>query len=141
MGFFDRIFSGETLAASAASTAKPAKAGAPQWKALERSAQLQEILQRSHERPCLIFKHSTRCSISAMALNRLESGWSVPSEALECWFLDLITYRELSQAVAQTFNVQHESPQVLLVRNGAVFYHSSHSAINPTAVREAFAQG
>ncbi|MBI1193909.1 MAG: bacillithiol system redox-active protein YtxJ [Bacteroidetes bacterium] len=137
MGIFDRIFSGETPVSSSLSTAK---VGAPVWTALERSAQIQEILERSKARPCLIFKHSTRCSISAMALNRLETGWNVPAEALDCWFLDLIAYRELSQTVAQTLRVQHESPQVLLVRNGAVFYRSSHSAINPTAIREALAQ-
>lgn len=134
MGIFDRIFSGETPASSAASTSNST---APAWKALERSAQIQEIMQRSHERPCLIFKHSTRCSISAMALRRLEIGWNVPGEALECWFLDLIAFREVSQAVAQTLQVQHESPQVLLVRNGAVFYHSSHSAITPAAISQA----
>jgi len=138
MGIFDRIFSGETPASSTASTAKTS---APIWNALERTAQIQEILKRSYEQPCLIFKHSTRCSVSAMAFNRLETGWSVPAEALNCWFLDLIAFRELSQAVAQTFSVHHESPQILLVRNGAVFYHSSHSAIHPTAIREALAQG
>jgi bacillithiol system protein YtxJ len=138
MGLFDRIFSGETPASPSASPSKPS---APHWLLLEQGAQLQEILNRSHERPCLIFKHSTRCSISAMALNRVESGWTLPEESLECWFLDLIAYREVSQAIAQTLGVQHESPQVLLVRNGAVFYHSSHSAINPQAIAAALKAG
>jgi bacillithiol system protein YtxJ len=134
MGLFDRIFSGDSPASPAASAAKPSS---PHWHVLEQAFQVQDILNRSHERPCLIFKHSTRCSVSAMALNRVETGWTLPQDSLECWFLDLIAHRELSQAIAQTLGVQHESPQVLLVQNGTVFYHSSHSAINPRAIAEA----
>jgi bacillithiol system protein YtxJ len=88
--------------------------------------QLHEIEERSKELPCIIFKHSISCSISALAKHRLENYWDMPAEVAEFYFLDLIRYRNLSNAVAETYQVRHESPQLLLIRDGACVYHSSH---------------
>jgi bacillithiol system protein YtxJ len=104
------------------------------WNQLNTENQLEELVRDSFQTPQLIFKHSTRCSISAMALNRLEREGMQPS--LTYHLLDLIAFRALSLAVAQKFTVHHESPQVLLLKNGDCIYDESHLAINASEIRE-----
>lgn len=71
---------------------------------------------------------------------RLEGDWSLAEEQLEVYFLDLIRYRVLSQLIAQHFEVQHESPQVLLIRDGECVYDNSHLDINMAEIEEYFQQ-
>lgn len=99
------------------------------WNVLAERRQLEEIRQKSFAVPQLIFKHSTRCSISSVALNRMETIIADPS--IDYYYLDLIRHRELSNLVAETFGVYHESPQILLIRDGACIYDESHLSINP----------
>lgn len=101
------------------------------WKNLDRLDIIEEIKTKSENQPILIFKHSTRCSISSMALNRLERDWkSELSETSDAYFLDLIKNRDISNAVASTFNVDHQSPQVLIIKDGRCVYHNSHMGIS-----------
>jgi len=97
------------------------------WILLEKETQLEEINQASETRPQLIFKHSTRCSISSVIKSRLNKG-SLP-EHIDFYYLDLIAYRDLSNAIAERYGIRHESPQVLLIKNGKCVYHESHSAV------------
>ena len=97
------------------------------WITLEASEQLSQIQELSYQKPQLIFKHSTRCSISSMALNRLEKAGFPPQ--IDFHLLDLIAHRPLSNLVAETFDVWHESPQVLLIKNGECVYDESHMGI------------
>lgn len=97
------------------------------WNKLEEEEELNEIINRSKLRPQLIYKHSTRCSISSMVKNRLER--SGPPETMDFYFLDLIRHRSLSDKIAEHFGVRHESPQVLLIRDGRCVYDESHTAI------------
>jgi bacillithiol system protein YtxJ len=99
-----------------------------QWTELISEEQLGKVV--SGEKDVLLFKHSTTCSISAAALSRLERYWNSneTNHVLPC-YLDLKKYRQLSNTVAERFGVVHESPQVLLIRNGRVLYHESHMAI------------
>ena len=90
--------------------------------------QLQEIREKSNNRPQVVFKHSTRCAISSMAKNRLERH-SKP-EGMDFYFLDLIKHRNISNKISREFNVYHESPQVLIIKNGESIYNESHSAID-----------
>ena len=83
-------------------------------------------LETAENRYVFIFKHSTRCSISRMALDRLERNLKVNAPA---YYLDLLSYRELSNLISERFSVQHESPQVLIIKNGACTLHASHNAI------------
>jgi len=85
----------------------------------------------------LLFKHSTRCSISSMAKNRLENKWieSIPID--QFLYLDLIRYRDLSNYIATEFSVEHESPQVLILKNGEVLYTASHNSIVPQSILSA----
>lgn len=95
---------------------------------------LKVIEERSHERPQLIFKHSTRCSISSMALSRFERLWQ-ENEPLDVWYLDLIAYRAVSNEIAERFGVTHQSPQAIMIVNGAVGYHNSHNGIDLGDIR------
>lgn len=97
------------------------------WPEIVSAADLEKIREQSFTQPQVIFKHSTRCSISAMALNRMVSA----SQPANCTihYLDLIQYRPLSNQIATDYNVQHESPQMLLIKNGQCVYHASHSDI------------
>jgi bacillithiol system protein YtxJ len=95
--------------------------------------QLVEASRRS-EKGVVIFKHSTRCAISAMALSRLQRSWTLPEDVLPVYLLDLIQYRDVSNAIAEKFQVAHESPQLLLLKDGEVVYHASHYSINAADV-------
>lgn len=97
------------------------------WIQLTTTAQLDSIKEKSHQVPQVIFKHSTRCSISSMALGRLERA-KVPENA-DFYYLDLITHRNISQKIAEDFKVHHESPQVLIIKNGECTYDESHMGI------------
>lgn len=87
---------------------------------------IEKIKQRSFQQPCLIFKHSTTCSISIMAKSRVESSWDFEAAELEAYYLDLKAYRQVSNFIAETFDVHHESPQALIIRNGQCTFDCSH---------------
>jgi bacillithiol system protein YtxJ len=97
------------------------------WIPLTTVTQLTEIREASATKPVVIFKHSTRCSISAVAKSRLERA--ATPDTISFYYLDLIKFRDISNKIAEDFNVPHESPQVLLIRNGACIYDESHSGI------------
>ena len=106
------------------------------WKIIDKQEQINEISQISHEHPCLIFKHSTRCSISSMAKMRLESDWDENLNHLQVYYLDLISYRNISKQIADQFSVHHESPQVLLIQNGECTHDASHLDITVSELLE-----
>jgi bacillithiol system protein YtxJ len=101
------------------------------WQKLTSLEQLKAIEEESRQNPVLIFKHSTRCSTSAMVLSRLERNW-VPEEMQEikAYYLDLLSFREISNRIADVFQVEHESPQVIVISNGQPVYNQSHLGIN-----------
>jgi bacillithiol system protein YtxJ len=104
---------------------------------LQTIQQLEEIIEQSQERPILIFKHSTRCSISAMAWDRLKRNWkSEDEEKVSLFYLDLITYRSISNTLAELFQVRHESPQVILIHQGKAIYNASHMGIQYQEIME-----
>lgn len=104
------------------------------WISLTDMAQLDSIKKNSFDTPQVIFKHSTRCSISSMALNRLERE-EAPANT-DFYYLDLIKYRDISNAIADQFNVYHESPQILVIKNGECIYDESHQGINMNEITE-----
>lgn len=104
------------------------------WIFLTSEEQLGQIIEKSATVPQVIFKHSTRCSISSMVLDRLER--SKAPEAVDFYYLDLIAHRGLSNKIAEMFHVHHESPQVLLVKNGECTYDESHMGIRMDEVVE-----
>jgi bacillithiol system protein YtxJ len=105
------------------------------WKELKDESELETIKKLSNNKPQVIFKHSTRCSISSMAKNRLER--SVVTDEIDFNYLDLIAHRDISNKIANDFNVQHASPQILIIKNGECVYDESHNAINMNEILEA----
>ncbi len=109
------------------------------WKELTDISQLQNLKSESTHQPVLIFKHSTRCSVSSMALNRLERSWNPQElEGLEIYFLDLIRHRDISNQIAEEFNVPHESPQILIISDEKCVYNNSHMGISYHEVKRIF---
>jgi bacillithiol system protein YtxJ len=107
------------------------------WNYLEHPDQLNQIIIESADTAILIFKHSTRCNISRATLDRLERNWKdaeVPD--VKPYFLDLLSYRSISNSVADQFQVEHQSPQVLIIRNGKSVYDNSHYGIDFSEIRE-----
>ena len=108
------------------------------WKELTSEEQLDTIRKESSGKIQVIFKHSTRCSISSMALNRLEKAKTLPPA--DFYYLDLIANRNISNSIAEQFDVYHESPQILLIKNGTCIYDESHSGITMDELIEQVSQ-
>lgn len=106
------------------------------WLSFESESDLEKIIQESFNKPVAIFKHSTRCSISSVAKMRLSSSWNFDEE-LPIYYLDLLSYRNLSNLIAQKFNIEHQSPQLIVVKNGEPIYHKSHLSISVKDVKNA----
>ena len=108
------------------------------WTELRTESQLDQIQEESKTKSILIFKHSTRCSISRAALDRLERKWKVEETLhIKPYFLDLLSFRETSACVARQFDVKHQSPQVLVIENGRSIYDQSHFGIDYDKILEA----
>lgn len=99
-------------------------------------AQIKEIDRLSKDSPVLIFKHSTRCPISSMALRRLKEPWNRAAAEIIVYYLDLLANRPLSDALAQHYAVEHQSPQVLLLQEEKCIFHTSHNSISQKIIEE-----
>jgi bacillithiol system protein YtxJ len=108
--------------------------GAPmKWIPLTHPEDLAAVNAASQERRVLIFKHSTRCGLSALALDRLEREWkSKDDSGFTVYFIDLWKDRDVSNAVEALYGIRHESPQALVIDAGACAYTDSHSGIRYT---------
>lgn len=104
------------------------------WIPLTDMHQLDEI--NASEEAVIIFKHSTRCGISTMVLRKFERNFAIDANQLKMYFLDLIAYRSISNKIASDYDVRHESPQLLLVKNGKTIAHNSHSGIHTIALED-----
>lgn len=98
------------------------------WRSLTDLGQLNEIIDLSTEKPVVIFKHSTRCSISRMVLKQFENEFDF-NEKVVSFLLDLIEYRNISNEITSRFGVQHQSPQIILICDGKAVYNASHESI------------
>jgi len=101
------------------------------WIALTDYSQIQKALEQSE--PFLVFKHSTRCSISSMALSRFERSYSIV--AVQTFYLDLIAYRSISNQLSDEFGIEHQSPQLLFIQSGNCTYHASHNSIDLNEIK------
>lgn len=104
------------------------------WNELNELDQLDQIIDNSNAKKQVLFKHSTRCSISSMAFNRLVSKWESKSGQADFYYLDLIAHRDISNAIADRFGVHHESPQILVIENGKCVTNASHNQVSVEAV-------
>lgn len=107
-----------------------------QWRKLESLDDLFAALEQSNVAPVALFKHSTRCSISSAAKDRIERQWAFSESQLPIYYLDLIQFREISNKIAELTGVSHESPQLIIVKNGKSVYNASHMGITPKLITE-----
>ena len=106
------------------------------WLELTNVSQLDGIVAQSGQKPQLIFKHSTRCGISRMVKNQFEKDYPLSSSEVDLYYLDLLNYREVSNTIASRFKVYHESPQLLVIKDGNVLKHASHGSILDLDLKE-----
>jgi len=121
MGLFDKLFN---------SSSETVDKKELHWILLNSINQLDDIKYKSSTKTQIIFKHSTRCGTSRMVLKQFERDYIFSENEMDIYFLDLIAYRDVSNEIASQFNVFHESPQLLVVKNRVVVAHSSHGSIN-----------
>jgi len=114
---------------------KESSGDAIKWNMLTNVTQLNTIVLESSETPVIIFKHSTRCPVSRMALKNFENEYGIEEGAAKPYFLDLIEHRDVSDEIASRFNVVHQSPQVLVIKNGQSVYDESHGEIDAGVVK------
>jgi bacillithiol system protein YtxJ len=129
MGFMDKLFKSQR------DIVKEELTGI-QWEPLESVDQLDNIINNSTIKPKVIFKHSTRCGISRMVFNQFEKGYESNQDEVTYYFLDLLNYREVSNAVAEKLNVVHQSPQLIILYDKEILHIESHQGIDVKKVQE-----
>ncbi|WP_438966311.1 bacillithiol system redox-active protein YtxJ [Flavobacterium sp.] len=127
MGFLDSLFGGKEVNENG----QEAK-----FFTLAALSQLDEIDAVSETKPVVIFKHSTRCSISRFALKQFDAAFSYPEDKIDWYLLDLLNHRDISNEMAHRYNVQHQSPQILVIKNGKAVYHDSHDGIDANDLKQ-----
>ena len=126
MGFINKLFGSNT---------EPKEEKVLPWIPLNNIQQLNDIDEKSITKTQVVFKHSTRCGISRMVMNQFVNAYSLNEKDLDLYYLDLLSFRDVSNEVGCKFQVMHQSPQVLVIKNGVVVAHASHGAINEVDLR------
>ena len=124
MGIFGNMFGG-----TEGTEPKSKKKSYLNWLPLTSIEQLETIKNESNTGAVLIFKHSTRCGISKMVIKQFEKLFTEENQHLKVYYLDLLNYRDISNEIAVKFQVMHQSPQLIVVRNGSTVHHASHNDI------------
>ncbi|MGJ8660520.1 MAG: bacillithiol system redox-active protein YtxJ [Bacteroidota bacterium] len=110
------------------------------WKSLSSLDQLSEILDDRSSQKHVLFKHSTRCGVSAMTKRQFEKEWPADKDEINIWYLDLLKYRDISNAIAEKTGVFHQSPQAIALLNGEVRYDASHSEVSARRIIKSLEQ-
>ncbi|AXT63532.1 bacillithiol system redox-active protein YtxJ [Aquimarina sp. AD10] len=129
MGIFNKLFGSE------GKEPKEEKQPLP-WQELKTIDQLNTITKASKTKTQAIFKHSTRCGISRMVIRNFESSFDLTADEVDLYYLDLLNHRNISDEISAKFQVFHESPQFIVIRNGVAVHHSSHSMITPQVLHQ-----
>ncbi|MGB5379269.1 bacillithiol system redox-active protein YtxJ [Muriicola sp.] len=128
MGLFDLFKKHQTSSES--------KQGGVPWNSLSSEEDLDRLIDRSSRKPQCIFKNSTSCGISSMVLRSLEAQYDLKPEQADFYLLHIQHNRPLSNQIAQRFNIRHESPQLLIIKNGQVVRNASHGAITEVSIAQ-----
>ncbi|MBZ9650818.1 bacillithiol system redox-active protein YtxJ [Psychroflexus montanilacus] len=131
MGFFDQLFNTK-------STQKEVETNSSNftWRTLEDISQLDAVEKLSEEKLVVIFKHSVTCGISNMVWHQFQNEIDFTNDHIEMLYLDLLAHRDVSNEITRRFQVLHQSPQILVIKNGEVLHHASHSAIRLSNIRQ-----
>ena len=111
------------------------------WEYITSTEQLTEVLATTNEKPVLLFKHSTRCSISSMALHGFERNWQAENDVCGLYFIDLLKHRDVSNLVAELTGIAHQSPQVIVIKGKEIVYDASHSSIDARRIESILKKG
>jgi bacillithiol system protein YtxJ len=106
---------------------------------LESLDALQVVLERSSERPQLLFKHSLYCGLSGMAFDEYQTHLRQPDPGVDYWLITVQTGRAISNAVEERLGISHATPQAILVRDGRAVWNASHRGVNARSLAEATA--
>jgi bacillithiol system protein YtxJ len=124
MGILNKMFGGNSEKES-----KSEKKSFLNWLPLTSLEQLETIKKESNTEAILIFKDSTRCGISKMVIKQFEKLFTAEHSNLKVYYLDLLNHRNISAEIEQTFQVVHQSPQLIVIRNGNSVHYASHNDI------------
>jgi len=130
MSFFKNIFTEN------ANTSKEEIKETAKFYTLDKMEQFDEIDEISQTKSVVLFKHSTRCSISRMALKQFDAEFNYPEEKIDWYLLDLLNHRDLSNEIASRYNVMHQSPQIIVIRNGKAVFNASHDSISTEDLKQ-----
>lgn len=130
MSFFKNIFKEN------ANTSKEEIKETAKFYTLDKMEQFDEIDEISQTKLVVLFKHSTRCSISRMALKQFDAEFNYPEEKIDWYLLDLLNHRDLSNEIASRYNVMHQSPQIIVIRNGKAVFNESHDSISAEDLKQ-----
>ncbi len=108
----------------------------PKFYALTSMDEFENIDRISNVKPVVLFKHSTRCSISRFALKQFDAAFNYPENKIDWYLLDLLNHRDLSNEIARRYGIEHQSPQIVVVRNGKAVYNASHDAIDANDLKQ-----
>ena len=106
------------------------------WLHLINIDQIKQIRSLSKSETVFIFKHSTRCGISKMVIKRFENMFDESMSNVKVYYLDLLNYRDVSDKVGVTFNVIHQSPQLLIIKNEVSVFNASHQDITSIKLQD-----
>ena len=130
MSFFKNIFKEN------ANSSKEEIKETTKFYTLDKIEQFDEIDEISQTKLVVLFKHSTRCSISRMALKQFDAEFNYPEEKIDWYLLDLLNHRDLSNEIASRYNVMHQSPQIVVIRNGKAVFNASHDSISAEDLKQ-----
>lgn len=122
MSLFKNLFNGDK-------NENPKAESALRWIPLNSLSELDQIISDSNKETLAIFKHSTRCGISSMVKRQFEKNFDDSLKDFKVYYLDLLAHRDVSNAIEEKLGVRHQSPQLVVIKNGAVIDHASHHAI------------
>ena len=106
------------------------------WHPITTEQAVVAIIENSKIKPQIIFKDSTTCGISAYAKERLVNGNEKMIAKADFNYLDLLAYRSVSNFIASELNVIHQSPQIIVLKDGLVVYRASHHSIQPEEIEK-----
>ncbi|SHJ52704.1 bacillithiol system protein YtxJ [Arenibacter nanhaiticus] len=129
MGLFNNLFGNKNIQEKREAKELP-------WIPLTSLEQLDEIKEKSLQKTQVIFKHSTTCGISSMVMKRFKEAYDMPENSVDLYYLDLLRFREVSNEVGYKFQIIHESPQLLIIKNEVVVAHESHGAISQLSLQK-----
>jgi bacillithiol system protein YtxJ len=109
----------------------------PQWGRLSDTSDLKKLNEASFSKFQMIYKHSTRCATSYFALQNLKNFPEAKLQEVDLYIVDVISQRELSNEISEHFEVRHESPQIMLLKNGQLIWNASHGDVRIEAILKA----